>query len=175
MKGCSSLGLLRYAVMIRARDDHKSPVRLMDIKEAVAPSAPRAEGVSMPRSNAQRVVAGACALSPNLGTRMLPSRLLGRSVVTRELMPQDLKLEIDRLAGEEAGAVAGYLANVVGRAHGAQMDGADRKDWQGALAKSRTGGLDAPSWLWSSVVDLLSIHEAAYLEHCRRFVLARAA
>jgi uncharacterized protein (DUF2252 family) len=35
--------------------------------------------------------------------------------------------------------------------------------------------LDAPSWLWSSVVDLVAVHETAYLEHCRRFALAAAA
>jgi len=28
-----------------------------------------------------------------------------------------------------------------------------------------------PSWLWSSVVDLLAIHEKAYLEHCRLYAL----
>ena len=27
--------------------------------------------------------------------------------------------------------------------------------------------LDAPSWLWTSVVQLLASHESAYLEHCR--------
>ena len=29
--------------------------------------------------------------------------------------------------------------------------------------------LQAPSWLWTSVVDLVATHEAASLEHCRRF------
>ena len=31
--------------------------------------------------------------------------------------------------------------------------------------------LDAPSWLWSSIVGLVASHEAAYLEHCRRYAL----
>jgi uncharacterized protein (DUF2252 family) len=31
--------------------------------------------------------------------------------------------------------------------------------------------LDAPSWLWSSVVAL-SNHEVAYLEHCRKYANA---
>ena len=35
-----------------------------------------------------------------------------------------------------------------------------------------TGSIDAPTWLWSSVVDLIGIHERAYLEHCRRYALA---
>jgi len=32
--------------------------------------------------------------------------------------------------------------------------------------------LDAPSWLWSSVVELMASHESAYLEHCRRYALS---
>jgi uncharacterized protein (DUF2252 family) len=39
----------------------------------------------------------------------------------------------------------------------------------------RTTRLDAPTWLWSSVVDLLAIHERAYLEHCRAYALSEAA
>jgi uncharacterized protein (DUF2252 family) len=35
--------------------------------------------------------------------------------------------------------------------------------------------LDAPSWLWTSVVDLIAGHEAAYLEHCRLYALSSAA
>ena len=75
----------------------------------------------MPRDNAQRVVAGAQALSPNLGERMIAARLLGKPVVVRELMPQDLKLEVSRLTGDKAVALAAYLAGVVGKAHGRQM------------------------------------------------------
>jgi uncharacterized protein (DUF2252 family) len=29
--------------------------------------------------------------------------------------------------------------------------------------------------LWSSVVELIALHEAAYLDHCRRYALAEAA
>jgi uncharacterized protein (DUF2252 family) len=49
------------------------------------------------------------------------------------------------------------------------MDEATRKSWRGELARNRTKSLDAPSWLWSSIVDLIVGHEAAYLEHCRRY------
>ncbi len=31
--------------------------------------------------------------------------------------------------------------------------------------------LDAPSWLWSAIVELIQGHEAAYLDHCRRYAL----
>ena len=89
-----------------------------------------------------------------------------------ELMPQDLKLEIDRLSRQEAVASARYLAEVVCKAHARQMDAATRKEFR-ATFKSRSGSrLEAPSWLWSGVVELISAHEAAYLEHCRRYALA---
>jgi uncharacterized protein (DUF2252 family) len=148
---------------------------LVDLKEATAAAAPRADQAAMPRDNAIRVVTGAQALSPNLGQRMIAVRLLGKAVVMRELMPQDLKLEVGGLTQKRAMALAAYLGAIVGKAHGRQMSGADRASWLSDLAKARTTRLDAPSWLWSSVVDLLGIHERAYLEHCRLFALARAA
>jgi hypothetical protein len=37
---------------------------------------------------------------------MRAARLLGRAVFVRELMPQDLKLDVERLSREEAGAMA---------------------------------------------------------------------
>jgi uncharacterized protein (DUF2252 family) len=129
----------------------------------------------MPRDNARRVVAGARALSPNLGDRMLALRLLDKPVVMRELTPQDLKIEIDRLTRREAMSVARYLAGVVGTAHGRQLDAGTRAAWLAELAGARSKGLDAPGWLWTSVVDLVAAHEAAYLDHCRRVAMAEAA
>ena len=175
LKGCSSLGRLRYAVMLRVGRGQASSLCLVDVKEAAAAAAPRSPKVVMPRDNAQRVVAGARALSPHLGGRMLATRLGERAVVLRELMPQDLKIEVERLTQNEATALAFYLAGVVGRAHGRQMDRATRDRWLTELGKARGARLDAPSWLWLSVVELLAVHEAAYLDHCRRFVLSQAA
>jgi len=125
----------------------------------------------MPRDNAERIVAGALALSPNLGQRMAACRLLGKSVIVRELMPQDMKIELVGLTPDEAMASAQSLARVVGDAHGRQMDDATRLSWLNDLGRNRSGLLDAPSWLWSSVVELTAAHEAAYLEHCRRHAL----
>ena len=51
------------------------------------------------------------------------------------------------------------------------MDEQTRRVWTTELARNRTGALDAPSWLWTSVVELTAAHEAAYLEHCRRYAL----
>jgi uncharacterized protein (DUF2252 family) len=126
----------------------------------------------MPKDNAIRVVTGAKALSPSLGERMAASKLLKKSVVLRELMPQDLKIEISRLSEEEVVSLSQYLAAVVGRAHGRQMTASQRQRWRTELTKHRKASLEAPSWLWLSVVELLGLHEAAYLEHCRQFALA---
>ena len=175
MKGCSSLGRLRYAVMLRVGEGSRASLCLIDVKEAVTAAAPRSAQVAMPRDNAVRVVAGANALSPNLGQRMMAGRLRDKAVVVRELMPQDLKLEVEALTGQEAVALAEYLANVVGRAHGRQLDDHQRAAWSADLRRARSAALDAPTWLWRSVVELVSIHEAAYLEHCRRYALQRAA
>ena len=175
MKGCSSLGRLRFAAMLRIGEGGGSSFCLVDLKEAVAAAAPRAAGVPMPRDNATRVVTGAKALSPNLGQRMVAARLLDKAVVLRELMPQDLKLEVEHLTPNKAIALATYLAGVVGKAHGRQMSQDQRGAWRAELAKARSAQLNAPSWLWSSVVDLLGIHERAYLEHCRVYALDQAA
>jgi uncharacterized protein (DUF2252 family) len=51
------------------------------------------------------------------------------------------------------------------------MDVSTRERWKRALNGHRSRRLDAPSWLWSSVVDLMVSHEGAYLEHCRRYAL----
>ena len=99
----------------------------------------------------------------------MAGRLFDKSVTVRELMPQDLKIEIEQLSREQATAIAGYLAGVVGRAHARQMDGATRKSWKAELDCNRSKTLDAPSWLWLSVVELMASHEAAYLDHCRRY------
>jgi uncharacterized protein (DUF2252 family) len=106
---------------------------------------------------------------------MMAVRLLGKAVVMRELMPQDLKLEVGALTQKHTVELATYLGAIVGQAHGRQMSAADRAGWVTELAKARTAKLDAPSWLWTSIVDLLAVHERAYLEHCRLFALAHAA
>jgi uncharacterized protein (DUF2252 family) len=126
----------------------------------------------MPKDFAQRVVTGACNLSPYLGERMLAAKFLSRSVVLRELMPQDLKLEMDRLTREEAVAAASYLAGVVGKAHGRQMNAATRKRWAAQLNQNQSKSLNAPNWMWRSVVELIASHETAYLEHCRLYATA---
>jgi uncharacterized protein (DUF2252 family) len=170
MKGCSSLGRLRYAILVGIGKNNRDGFSLIDVKEAAKAAAPRSKSAAMPRDNAQRVVSGARALSPFLGERMLAKKFDNRSVVLRELMPQDLKFEMEGLNRAEAIAAANLFAGVVGKAHGRQMDRKTRNEWANNLLRNRTKTLDAPSWLWISVVDLVAAHEAAYLDHCRQYV-----
>ena len=172
-KGCSSLGRLRYAVLVdvdggTVNDDD---LCLIDIKEATRAAAPHAPGMAMPRHHGRRVVEGAKRLSPGLGERMCAATLLDRPVFVRELLPQDLKLEIEHVGRGQAIKAARFLAMVIGHAHCRQMDAATRRAWRKELQRNRSKTLDAPSWLWSSVLDLLAEHERYYLEHCRRYVL----
>ena len=173
MKGCSSLGRMRFAVLLRVgkKKRGKEDLCLFDIKEAAQAAAPRAAHADMPRDNAKRIVEGARKLSPYLGNRMLSWRFQDRAVVLRELLPQDLKLEMDRLTREGAVAAARFLASVVGKAHASQMDDKTREKWRTELGRNRSKDLDAPSWLWTSVVELVASHEVAYLEHCRLYAL----
>ena len=171
MKGCSSLGRLRYAVLLQIGKEGE--LCLIDIKEAIQAAAPRTHLGVMPTNNAQRVVEGARKLSPYLGERMLAANLLNRDVFIRELMPQDLKLELAQLTREEATLAARYLATVVGKAHGRQIDVETRNKWSAELRRHRATNLDAPSWLWTSVVQLVASHEAAYLDHCRNYAMRK--
>jgi uncharacterized protein (DUF2252 family) len=67
---------------------------------------------------------------------------------------------------------ARYLASVVGAAHARQMTKADRRAWGRELGQHHAANLEAPNWLWASVVELSARHEAGYLEHCRRYAAA---
>jgi uncharacterized protein (DUF2252 family) len=177
VKGCSSLGRLRFSVLVglgKKKKRKKDGFCLIDIKEAIAPAAPRSRTAKLPTDNAKRVVQGAKALSPFLGERMLSGNFLDHKVVLRELLPQDLKLEMDQLTRDEAILAARYLAFVVGSAHASQMEDRTRKEWRDTLLREFSNKLDAPSWLWASVVDLVARHETAYLEHCRRYALDSA-
>src|SRR5471032_443575 len=178
VKGCSSLGRLRYAVLLDIDGGaiEGDDLCLIDIKEGVKAAAPRYTDADvtkrMPRDNAERIVEGARHLTPWLGERMRSARLNDRSVVIRELLPQDMKLTVEQLTQDEAMKAARFLAMVVGKAHARQMDAVQRRAWLSELRRAESKSLDAPSWLWKSIVELVSSHEAGYLEHCRRYALA---
>ena len=108
MKGCSSLGRLRYAVLLEVggKKGKRADYCLMDLKEAAQAAAPHAPEAEMPADQAERVVEGGRRLSPFLGDRMRAVKLMEKSVFVRELLPQDLKIEMDRVTREEAVSVA---------------------------------------------------------------------
>ena len=168
VKGCSSLGKLRYAALVHVTGERKDKLSLIDIKEAVPSAAPSTPDADIPAHLGERVVMGARALSPNLGDRMASGDLSGRPVVVRELMPEDLKLELEQFTRDEAVGAARYLSGVVGRAHGRQMTPDVRHAWNKELHGRHPPDLAAPTWLWNTVVDLLVRHEEAYLKHCRQ-------
>jgi uncharacterized protein (DUF2252 family) len=167
IKGCSSLGRLRYAGLVEILGGDRPHLALLDVKEAVPHLAPAAPGAAMPADPAERVVAGARALSPNLGDRMVAGHIRGTPVTVRELMPQDLKIDAEQFSRGEAVRVSGHLAAILGRAHGRQMDAAARQSWIDAV-RAPGPGPDAPGWLWSVVTDLMGAHQRGYLEHCHR-------
>lgn len=178
VKGCSSLGLWRVAALVEFHTSgkkHRPALALLDIKQAVEASAPWGPDLNPGVAPGVRVVMGARHLAPALGSRMLAASLLERSVFIRELLPQDLKVELDRIDAADARKVAYYLGKVVGRAHRRQLDLAATRAWLAELTKHRTKTLDAPSWLWRALVELVGLHEHAYLEHCRLYALAAAA
>jgi uncharacterized protein (DUF2252 family) len=76
---------------------------------------------------------------------------------------------MDQLTRDKAIGAARFLASVVGRAHASQMEAKARAKWKAVLGRHRTKNIDAPSWLWTSVVQLVGIHESAYLEHCKQY------
>lgn len=175
VKGCSSLGRRRYAVLLDLDGAclKGGPPCLVDIKEAVGSEAPRQDDASMPRDNAKRVLEGARHLSPMLGNRMVAARLDGTAVVIRELMPEDLKLDAEGLTEQDALKAAHFLALVIGQAHARQMESGTRRAWLDELRKGRPKTRSSPTWLWRSIVELMVAHERAYLEHCRRYALER--
>lgn len=173
VKGCSSLGLWRAAAMVRVGDSKSKleALALIDIKEALRPLAPHGKKADIPEHHGERVVMGARALSPSLGGRMAPATVLDKEVFVRELLPQDLKFELESLTEQEAIAVGHYLASVVAIAHARQLEPDECADWLATFRRTSAKNMCAPAWLWEAVVDLVSLHEAAYLEHCREVAL----
>ncbi|HEY0252098.1 MAG TPA: DUF2252 family protein [Kofleriaceae bacterium] len=175
VKGCSSLGLWRVAALVEFHVEGKkreTELALLDIKQAIAPSAPWAAGTDPDLAPGLRVLAGAKRLAPALGSRMLAGKLLDRSVFVRELLPQDLKVELDHIGVDDARRVAYYLGKVVGRAHRRQLDVTATRAWLAELRSHRTKNIEAPNWLWTALIQLVALHEHAYLEHCRQYALA---
>jgi len=171
VKGCSSLGGWRAAALIELGGKKAAAggrVGLVDLKEALPACAPADPGADLPSHQGERVVMAARRLSSFAGERMLAGTLRDKPIVLRELLPQDLKIEIQRISEREAREVAYFLARIVGAAHARQLDGATRAAWLSELESRPSKSTDTPTWLWESIAALVSLHEGAYLEHCRR-------
>jgi uncharacterized protein (DUF2252 family) len=120
-----------------------------------------------PSDHAEWGLEGARHLSSYLGKRMRAVKLMNKSDYVRELLLQDLKLEVEKLTRQEALGAARYLAAMAGKAHSRQMDDEARTKSRRDLNGNRSKSWGAPNGLWTSVLGLLAEHERAYLEHCR--------
>ena len=178
VKGCSSLGLWRAAVLVRVGGSGKGKrggtLALMDVKQARKPLAPRARGAHLPAHDGDRVVAGARALAPHFGARVIAATVMGRPVFVRELLPQDLKFELDAMADADVDDLGIYLGSVIAMAHARQLSSAECAGWLETFRREHASRSTAPGWLWAAVVDLVALHEGAYLEHCREHVASSA-
>jgi uncharacterized protein (DUF2252 family) len=124
----------------------------------------------MPTDPADRVVAGAPHISPFLGERMRAATSGGKPVFVRELLPQDLKLELDQQTSHEASKAAEFLAGVVGYAHAVRWITPNAPSGRACSLHGATTSI-APGWLWSNVLGLLVDQERTYLQHCRSYAL----
>jgi uncharacterized protein (DUF2252 family) len=173
--GTGSLGAWRAAVLVhvgkkkKPDDEH---LRLIDLKQALASHAVR-RGKGTPRDEADRVVRGARALVPALGDRMLAASILGHRVVVRELMPQEHKVSLEGLDPSEGRELARYLGEVLGRAHGRQLDPEGAAKWAAEVAPKKKRDVP-PKWLFEPLLHLVSAHEVEYLRHCASFMAPSA-
>jgi len=58
----------------------------------------------------------------DLGERIRATQSFGCSIFIHDLLPLDLKIELETFTREQAMNIARFLANVVGKAHPRQMD-----------------------------------------------------
>ena len=115
----------------------------MDLKEAAKAAAPRRRASTMPAEAAERVVEGARHLSPLSWQPNAGGKAARQTGFVRELMPQDLKIEIERLTADEATDLAGFLARNCGQ--GSQSANG-RRD-QGAMASRVSGATEPNPWM----------------------------
>jgi uncharacterized protein (DUF2252 family) len=171
--GTSSLGAFRAAALVQVGDSSETEsFRILDIKEVLAAKGERETLARSPEDGADRVLAGARMLCPLVGERMIPATVLDHRVLVRELLPQEAKLCLIGLREAEIEPVGEYLGRVVGRAHARQLSPADTKAYARSMQLLRDK--PPPAWLWDVCVELTSLHEAAYLRHCRETLLAAA-
>jgi uncharacterized protein (DUF2252 family) len=81
-------------------------------------------------------------LSLHLGKGMVAGKIEGKSVFIRELLPQDLKIELEQLSVPDAMKAARFLAGIAGKAHARQ------RTWRRAKAgRTNSIAIDPNRWM----------------------------
>ncbi|HVH41714.1 MAG TPA: DUF2252 family protein [Labilithrix sp.] len=154
--GTGSLGGLRIAVLVEGKGGPNG-AWIFDLIEQGTPSAAVLFG-EPPDDPATRVMTGfrTCIEHP---PRIMGTTRLGKlSMFGRRLAPQEDKLDLRRLRGDDLPALATYLGALLGTAH-------------------RRGATKPPSKRWSKsdrntiraqAITLAGVHEAVYLALCER-------
>jgi uncharacterized protein (DUF2252 family) len=114
---------------------------LLDFERATPPIAPTRSTDELPLHHGDRALKGALALATALGECMLAGTVGGHAIFVRELMQQALSLELEMLGDTGARATARALARIVGV----------------ASPSAGSCSIEAPGWLWSSVVNLVTL------------------
>lgn len=162
--GTASLGGFRAAALIEVDGAAKGErLRVLDLKEVQPAVTPR-DDARTPKDDAERILQGTRALAPAFGARKLGAVVQGRSVIVRELMAQERKVNLDGCKRDELADLGGSFGEMLGRAHGRQLEANVARAWRSTFAARRPDGAP-PSWLWDALSSLVAAHEHAYLEH----------
>jgi uncharacterized protein (DUF2252 family) len=152
--GTGSLGCLRIALLTRGKGGRDGSW-IFDMKEEGVPSS--ACLVKPPREEpAERVLEAvrACVARP---PRMVgTTRLRGTSMFVRRLAPQEDKLDLTKLSGDDLAPLARHLGALLGAAHRRGARRAPKEEW---TARDRAGIL-------AHALALAGVHEAMYLAYC---------
>ena len=173
MKGCSSLGRLRYAVLLGV--GRKATTSSTAWSTSRRPSPP-------PRPRTKRAHAAGRLRRARRRRRPRPLAVPRRTHAGRRPPPPSRR----HARADAAGPQARDRSPDPRRGRRRR-----RISWPASSAKrtparwtpppanvarrtnrNRSRTLDAPGWLWTAVVELIASHEAGYLEHCRRYALA---
>ena len=171
MKGCSSVGVLRFAVLLGIGTGKKRDLALMGrqrsrYRRGTALCRPEdAEGSSRTRRCRSNAPVAASRQADGIRSYRGAFRFI------RELLPQDLKIEIEKLTIDDAMKAASFLSGVVGKAHARQMDEKTRARWAAELERHRTK--NSRRAVMAMVERGLADRESrnSILEHCRRYPL----
>ena len=152
--GTGSLWVLRVAVLVEGKGGPDGNW-IFDLKQQGTPSG-AAFGQVPPGRPAERLLAGmrACLVAePRLvGT----ARLAGVSLLGRRLSPQEDKLDLTRIHGEDLPPLARYLGGLLGNAHRRGGCRTLRRAWPAAERRA----------LVERAIRLAGLHEATYLAYC---------